>query len=413
MRARAGVPGHRRVRRHRRCPSWRRRCWPATTWSCSASAGRARPASCARSPGCSTSGARSSPAARSTTTRYEPVCVRCRRLRAELGDDLPSTWRHRDERYSEKLATPDTSVGDLVGDVDPVKVAQGRTLGDPETVHYGLVPRTQPRHLRAQRASRPRRADPGRPVQRAGGARHPGPRLLAAAAARPAARGDANPEDYTNRGRIITPLKDRFGAEIRTHYPPRSSDEVAAHRAGVRRSSPRCPTTCSRCRPVHPRAARVLVGRPALRRLRAVRDRRGRRRRGVGAAAAALERRGPQPVARVCDLPTVAPHPARQGRVRDGRGGPRGRRCSTTCSGSRSPRRSARGCRPRPDRVHRALRRGRRRRDRRARTGRRPARPGRHGPRTVQGARPARVTATTRHRARSRPRSSSSSRGCT
>ena len=71
-----------------------------------------------------------------------PVCARCRQLPAELGDDLPVAWKHRDERYVEKLATPDTSVGDLVGDVDPVKVAEGRTLGDPETVHYGLLPRT-------------------------------------------------------------------------------------------------------------------------------------------------------------------------------------------------------------------------------------------------------------------------------
>ena len=73
---------------------------------------------------------------------YAPVCVRCRALAAELNDELPIEWRHRDERYTEKLATPDTSVGDLIGDVDPVKVAQGRTLGDPETVHYGLVPRS-------------------------------------------------------------------------------------------------------------------------------------------------------------------------------------------------------------------------------------------------------------------------------
>src|SRR5919205_656621 len=71
-----------------------------------------------------------------------PVCSRCRRLAADLGDELPVAWVHRDDRYVEKLATPDTSVGDLVGDVDPVKVAEGRTLGDPETVHYGLIPRT-------------------------------------------------------------------------------------------------------------------------------------------------------------------------------------------------------------------------------------------------------------------------------
>jgi magnesium chelatase subunit I len=72
----------------------------------------------------------------------EPICARCRRLLAEQGDDLPVSWRHRSERFGEKLATPDTSVGDLIGDVDPVKVAEGRTLGDHETIHYGLVPRT-------------------------------------------------------------------------------------------------------------------------------------------------------------------------------------------------------------------------------------------------------------------------------
>ncbi|MGH3285692.1 MAG: magnesium chelatase, partial [Streptosporangiaceae bacterium] len=73
---------------------------------------------------------------------YRPACARCRRLAAELGDDLPVGWQHASERYGEKLATPDTSVGDLIGDIDPVKVAEGRTLGDPETIHFGLVPRT-------------------------------------------------------------------------------------------------------------------------------------------------------------------------------------------------------------------------------------------------------------------------------
>jgi magnesium chelatase subunit I len=71
-----------------------------------------------------------------------PVCTRCRRLVAELGEQTPVAWLHRSERYGEKLATPDTSVGDLIGDIDPIKVAEGRPLGDPETVHYGLVPRT-------------------------------------------------------------------------------------------------------------------------------------------------------------------------------------------------------------------------------------------------------------------------------
>ena len=72
---------------------------------------------------------------------YLPICSRCRALVASDGDDVAIGWRHRDERYTEKLATPDTSVGDLVGDVDPTKVAEGRTLGDPETIHYGLLPR--------------------------------------------------------------------------------------------------------------------------------------------------------------------------------------------------------------------------------------------------------------------------------
>ena len=81
------------------------------------------------------------PGVRSTMTRTNRCASAVAHLAAELGDQLPVDWRHRDERYTEKLATPDTSVGDLIGDVDPVKVAQGRTLGDPETVHYGLVPR--------------------------------------------------------------------------------------------------------------------------------------------------------------------------------------------------------------------------------------------------------------------------------
>ena len=158
---------------------------------------------------------------------HAPSCTRCRRLAAELGDDLPVAWRHRSERYTEKLATPDTSVGDLVGDVDPVKVAQGRTLGDPETVHYGLVPRSNRGIFGLNEL--PDLAEriqvalfnvlEERDIQIRGySLRLPLDILLVAT---------ANPEDYTNRGRIITPLKDRFGAEIRTHYPSEVSDEVA------------------------------------------------------------------------------------------------------------------------------------------------------------------------------------------
>ena len=157
---------------------------------------------------------------------YAPVCLRCRGLAEELGDELPIDWRHRDERYTEKLATPDTSVGDLIGDVDPVKVAQGRTLGDPETVHYGLVPRTNKGVFGLNEL--PDLAEriqvalfnvlEERDIQVRGySLRLPLDVFLIAT---------ANPEDYTNRGRIITPLKDRFGAELRTHYLTELADEV-------------------------------------------------------------------------------------------------------------------------------------------------------------------------------------------
>src|SRR5262245_37264587 len=157
---------------------------------------------------------------------YAPVCLRCRALALEQGDELPIAWRHRDDRYTEKLATPDTSVGDLIGDVDPVKVAQGRTLGDPETVHYGLVPRTNRGVFGLNEL--PDLAEriqvalfnvlEERDIQVRGySLRLPLDVLLVAT---------ANPEDYTNRGRIITPVKDRLGAEIRTDYLAAVPDEI-------------------------------------------------------------------------------------------------------------------------------------------------------------------------------------------
>jgi magnesium chelatase subunit I len=161
---------------------------------------------------------------------YEPECVRCRRLADELGDELPVTWRHRDDRYGEKLATPDTSVGDLIGDIDPVKVAEGRTLGDPETIHYGLVPRTNrgvfclnelPDLAERIQVSLLNVLEERDIAVRGYALRLPLDIVLVAS---------ANPEDYTNRGRIITPLKDRFGAEIRTHYPLSLDDELAVIR---------------------------------------------------------------------------------------------------------------------------------------------------------------------------------------
>ncbi len=157
---------------------------------------------------------------------YAPVCLRCRRLIDERGEDTPVGWLHRDDRYAEKLATPDVSVGDLIGDVDPIKVAEGRTLGDPETVHYGLVPRTNRGVVAVNEL--PDLAEriqvallnvlEERDIQIRGyHLRLPLDVLLVAS---------ANPEDYTNRGRIITPLKDRFGAEVRTHYPLELVDEL-------------------------------------------------------------------------------------------------------------------------------------------------------------------------------------------
>ena len=158
---------------------------------------------------------------------YEPVTPASQRRAAELGDDLPVVWVHRDERYAEKLATPDTSVADLIGDVDPMKVAQGRTLGDPETIHFGLIPRSHRGIVAINElpdlAERIQVAMLNvmeeRDIQIRGYVlRLPLDVLVVAS---------ANPEDYTNRGRIITPLKDRFGAEVRTHYPREVADEVA------------------------------------------------------------------------------------------------------------------------------------------------------------------------------------------
>jgi len=161
---------------------------------------------------------------------YDPITVESQRRAAELGDELPVEWRHRRERYAEKLATPDTSVADLIGDVDPIKVAEGRSLGDPETIHFGLIPRSHRGIVAINElpdlAERIQVAMLNvmeeRDIQIRGYVlRLPLDVLVVAS---------ANPEDYTNRGRIITPLKDRFGAEIRTHYPVELVDEVAVVR---------------------------------------------------------------------------------------------------------------------------------------------------------------------------------------
>ena len=157
---------------------------------------------------------------------YRPISRFAKDLVAEAGDDTPVSWVHRSERYGEKLATPDTSIADLIGEVDPIRVAEGRYLSDELTIHYGLVPRLN-RGIFAvnELPDLAERIQVGllnvleeRDVQiRGHRVRLPLDIVLLAT---------ANPEDYTNRGRIITPLKDRFGAQIRTHYPLDAGTEL-------------------------------------------------------------------------------------------------------------------------------------------------------------------------------------------
>jgi magnesium chelatase subunit I len=158
---------------------------------------------------------------------YAPVSRHARELVADHGDDAPIEWVHRSKRYGEKLATPDTSIADLIGEVDPIKVAEGRYLSDELTLHYGMVPRTN-RGIFAinELPDLAERIQVGllnvleeRDIQ-VRGYKISLPLDLVLFAS-------ANPEDYTNRGRIITPLKDRFGSQIRTHYPLEVSTEVA------------------------------------------------------------------------------------------------------------------------------------------------------------------------------------------
>ena len=158
---------------------------------------------------------------------FAPICSACRQRVAEQGDRAAIAWIPRDRRYGEKLATPDITIADLIGEVDPIKVAEGRYLSDELTIHYGLLPRTN-RGIFAlnELPDLAERIQVGllnimeeRDVQIRGyKVRLPIDLYVVAS---------ANPEDYTNRGRIITPLKDRFGSQIRTHYPKRVEDEIA------------------------------------------------------------------------------------------------------------------------------------------------------------------------------------------
>lgn len=157
---------------------------------------------------------------------FRPICKSCRDKMERLGDQVEIAWIPRELRYGEKLATPDTTIADLIGEVDPVRVAEGRYLADELTIHYGLIPRTN-RGIFCinELPDLAERIQVGlfnileeRDVQIRGyKIRMPLDVYIVAS---------ANPEDYTNRGRIITPLRDRYGAEVRTHYPKTLEHEI-------------------------------------------------------------------------------------------------------------------------------------------------------------------------------------------
>ncbi len=157
---------------------------------------------------------------------YAPICRRCLDLVTEHGDKVEIAWIGHHQRYGEKLATPDISIADLIGEVDPIKVAEGRYLADELTIHYGLLPRTNRGIFGINELpDLAERIQVGllnimeeKDVQIRGyRVRLPLDLFVIAS---------ANPEDYTSRGRIITPLKDRFGSQVRTHYPLTVSEEM-------------------------------------------------------------------------------------------------------------------------------------------------------------------------------------------
>jgi len=157
---------------------------------------------------------------------FNPVCRRCKELVAEKGDDTEIEWIGRDKRYGEKLATPDITIADLIGEVDPIKVAEGRYLSDELTIHFGLIPRTN-RGIFAinEIQDLPERVQVGLlNIMEEGDIQIRGYKIRLPLDIMIVAT--ANPEDYTNRGRIITPLKDRFDVRIRTHYPKDRDTEI-------------------------------------------------------------------------------------------------------------------------------------------------------------------------------------------
>lgn len=158
---------------------------------------------------------------------FSPISKQGKELIEKNGDAAPIRWLHRDLRYGEKLATPDITIADLIGEIDPIKIAEGRYLSDEDALHFGLIPHTN-RGIFAinELPDLAERIQVGllnvmeeRDIQiRGHKIRLPLDILIVAT---------ANPEDYTNRGRIITPLKDRYGSQVRTHYPQTVLEEIA------------------------------------------------------------------------------------------------------------------------------------------------------------------------------------------
>lgn len=158
---------------------------------------------------------------------FKPISAEAIRLIAEMGDKTPIAWLNRVRRYGEKLATPDITIADLIGEIDPIKIAEGRYLSDIEAIHYGLIPHTN-RGIFAinELPDLAERIQVGllnvmeeRDIQIRGHKVRMDLDILIVAT--------ANPEDYTNRGRIITPLKDRYGSQIKTHYPLSIMEEIS------------------------------------------------------------------------------------------------------------------------------------------------------------------------------------------
>ena len=157
---------------------------------------------------------------------FDPICPECKEKIAESGDDVQVAWVPREDRYAEKLATPDITVADLIGEIDPIKVAEGRYLSDELAIHYGLIPRTNRGIFSINELP-----DLSERIQvslfnlmQERDVQIKGYRIMLPIDVMLVS--SANPEDYTNRGRIITPLKDRYGAQIRTHYPRDIEEEI-------------------------------------------------------------------------------------------------------------------------------------------------------------------------------------------